>query len=83
LKEWLRYVESLRYEEDMVHVCELETGRNLSDIEDELRSLEDLKDCQEGRTKNLGCQKANEMRSLEDLIDYQKGREEIPEGKGE
>jgi hypothetical protein len=48
---WLRHAKSLRDdEEEMVHVCELEAGRNLSDAEDELRSLEDLRDCQDGRT---------------------------------
>jgi hypothetical protein len=69
LKMWLTHAESLRDEEDMVRVCELETGRNLSD-EDEMRSLEDLRDCQEGRTKISNCQEGNEMRSLRDLIDY-------------
>jgi hypothetical protein len=57
-------------EEEMVHVCEPEAGRNLSD-EDELRSLEDLRDFQEGRTKISNFQVGNEMRSLRDLIDCQ------------
>jgi hypothetical protein len=48
----------------MVHVCEPEAGRNLSDVEDELRSTEDLIDCQEGRTKIPNFQVGNEMRSL-------------------
>jgi hypothetical protein len=78
LKRWLGHDESLRDEQDMVHICEPEDGRNLSDTEDELRSLDDPKDCQEGRTKNSVCQEGNEMRSLEDLIDYHEGREEIP-----
>jgi hypothetical protein len=69
LKEWLRYVESLRDEDEMVHACELETGRNISDVEDELRSLDDLKDCQEGRDGSSNCQVGHEMISLEDLID--------------
>jgi hypothetical protein len=47
LKEWLRYVEDLRVEEEVVHVCEPEAGRNISDDE-EKRSLEDLRDCQAG-----------------------------------
>jgi hypothetical protein len=47
LKEWLRYVEDLRVEEEVVHVCEQEAGRNLSDDE-EKRSLEDLRDYQVG-----------------------------------
>jgi hypothetical protein len=37
-------VESLKDKEEMVHVCELETRRNLTDVKDELRSLDDLKD---------------------------------------
>jgi hypothetical protein len=61
---------------EMVHVCEPEAGRNLSD-EDELRSLEDLRDCQEGRTKISNCQVGNEMRSLWDLIDCQEDSREI------
>jgi hypothetical protein len=34
LKEWLRYVESLRDEEDIVHAYEPEVGRNLNDDEE-------------------------------------------------
>jgi hypothetical protein len=63
-------------EEEMVQVCEPEAGRNLSD-EDELRSLEDLRDCQEGRTEISNCQVGNEMRSLRDLIDCQEDSREI------
>jgi hypothetical protein len=83
---WLRHAESLRYEEKMVHVCEPEVGRNLSD-EDELRSLEDLRDCQEGRTEISNCQEGrteisnsqegNKMRSLQDLINCQEYTEGI------
>jgi hypothetical protein len=77
LKRWLRHAESLRDdEEEMVQVCEPEVGRNLSD-EDELRSLEDLIDCQEGRTKTSNSQVGNEMRSLRDLIDCQEDNREI------
>jgi hypothetical protein len=48
LKRWLRYAENLNGpEEEMVQVCEPETGRDLS----EMRSFEDLKNCQEGREK--------------------------------
>jgi hypothetical protein len=60
----------------MVHVCEPEAGRHLSD-EDELRSLEDIGDYQVGRTKISNCQEGNEMRSLWDLIDYQEDNREI------
>jgi hypothetical protein len=70
LKMWLRHAEILRDEEEMVHVCEPEAGRNLSD-KDEMRSLEDLRDFQEGRTKISNFQVGNEMRSLQDLIDCQ------------
>jgi hypothetical protein len=71
LKIWLRHVEDLKeLEEKMVHVCELEAGRNLSDIEDELRSLEDIKDYQEGKIESLDYQVDSEMGSLRDLIDY-------------
>jgi hypothetical protein len=38
----------------VVHVCELESGRNLSDDE-EKRSLEDLKDCQVGSEEFSIC----------------------------
>jgi hypothetical protein len=48
LRRWLRYVKSLRDEEEMVHVCEPEAGRNLSDDGEE-RSSRDLIDCQVGR----------------------------------
>jgi hypothetical protein len=41
-------VKSLRDEEEMVHICEPEAGRNLSDDEEE-RSLEDLMNCQVGK----------------------------------
>jgi hypothetical protein len=67
----LRHAKDLNEpEEKVVHVCEPEAGRNLSD-EDELRSLEDLRDCQEGRTEISNCQVGNEMRSLWGLIDCQ------------
>jgi hypothetical protein len=42
LKEWLRRIRSLGDREGVVHTCEPETGRNLSDVENEKRSLEDL-----------------------------------------
>jgi hypothetical protein len=77
LKIWLRHVENLnRPEEKMVQVCEPEDGRNLSS-EDDMGSAEDLKDCQEGRTKIPNCQEGNEMRSLRDLIDCQEDSREF------
>jgi hypothetical protein len=46
LKAWLRHAENLNGpEEEIVQVCELEAGRNLSDIDDEQRSAEGLRDC--------------------------------------
>jgi hypothetical protein len=80
----LRHVESLRSEEEVVHICEPEAGRNLSDDE-EKRSLDDLRNCQVGSEELSSFQVGNEMGSLEDLIDCQEGREEIPNfqvGKG-
>jgi hypothetical protein len=48
LKRWLRHVENLSdTEEELIHICEPETGRNLSD-EEEKRSDEDLINCQVG-----------------------------------
>jgi hypothetical protein len=54
LKEWLRYVEDLRVEEEVVHVCEPEAGRNLSDDE-EKRSLEYIRDYQAGSEEFSIC----------------------------
>jgi regulator of replication initiation timing len=49
LKKWFRRVENLSdIEEDMIHICELEFGRHLSD-EEEVRSDKDLINCQESR----------------------------------
>ena len=75
---WLRHAKSLRDdEEEMVHVCELEARRNLSDIKDEHRSTEDLRDCHVCREGNTNYHMGNEMGS-KDLIDYQEGNREIP-----
>jgi hypothetical protein len=75
----LRHVRSLSDREGVVHTCEPETGRNLSDIEDEKRSLEGIKDCQASSEENSDFQMGNEMRSLEDLVDCQEGSTEIPD----
>jgi hypothetical protein len=57
LRGWLRCVEDLNKPvEKVVHVCEPEAGINLSGVEDEQRSHDDLKDCQEGKIENLGGQ---------------------------
>jgi hypothetical protein len=48
LKGWLRYTENLNGPEEMVQVCEPETGDTLSE-ENELGLARDLKNYQEGR----------------------------------
>jgi hypothetical protein len=70
LRVWLWYVESLRGEEDMVHIYEPETGKSLSDDE-ERRSEKGLKKFQVSSEEISGCLDDNEMRSLEDLKDFQ------------
>jgi hypothetical protein len=72
LRRWMRYVKSLRATEEMVHVCEPEAGRNLSDDE-EKRSLKDLIDCQVGRDGLSNCQVGNRKRSSEGLVYCQEG----------
>ena len=66
LRGWLGHTENLDGLEEMVQICELETGRSLSS-KDELGSAEDLKHCQEGREEILDCQVGNGLRSLRDL----------------
>jgi hypothetical protein len=68
-KEWLRCIRSLGDREGVVLTCELETGRNLSDVENEMRSLEDLIDFQVGNKKFPICQvdREKEMRLFESL----------------
>jgi hypothetical protein len=76
-KGWLRHAENLNEpEEEVVHVCEPEDGRNIND-DDELRSLEDLMNYQEGRDEISNCQVGNGMRSLEGLIECQEDSEGI------
>jgi hypothetical protein len=69
LRGWLRYAESLDGPEERVQVCEWETGRDLSNFEDEWGSTKDLKHCQMGRIEILFCHVGNELRSLWDLTD--------------
>jgi hypothetical protein len=76
-------VEDLRVEEEMVHICEPKTGKNLSD--EEGRSITDLMNCQESRDEFSNCQVGNEMRSLEDIIDgweESSGNSYFQEGNG-
>jgi hypothetical protein len=54
LRMWLRYVESLRGEEEMVHICEPETGKSLSDDEQK-RSEKGLRNCQVSSEELSGC----------------------------
>jgi hypothetical protein len=69
LRKWPRHSETLSdIEEELIHIYEPETGRNLSD-EEEVRSDKDLINCQERRDGFSYCEVGNEMRSLEDLID--------------
>jgi hypothetical protein len=75
LRVWMRYVQNLRGEEEMVHICEPKTGRHLNDDE-EKRSKKSLKNCQVSSEELSGCQKGNEKRSMIDLKDYQVGSEE-------
>jgi hypothetical protein len=70
LKGWLRYTGNLNGPEEMFQVCEPETGRGLNDVESELGSAGDLKNCQEGREEIPVFQVGNELRSLQDLRDY-------------
>jgi hypothetical protein len=69
LRRWLRHAEKLNRPEERVHICEPETGRNLSDDEDEMGSAEDLKHCQEGREEIPDFQVGKELRSTKDLTD--------------
>jgi hypothetical protein len=69
LRVWFRYVENLKGEEEVVHIFEPETRRILSDDE-EKRSINDLRNCQEGRSGLLSCQVGNGKRSSVDLKDF-------------
>jgi hypothetical protein len=57
----------------MVHACEPEAGRNLSNNEEE-RSNKDLIGCQAGSEEFSICQVYNKKRSLDDLKDCHEGR---------
>jgi hypothetical protein len=72
LKRWLRHAENLSdTEEEMIHICEPEIGRHLSD-EEEVRSDEDLINCQVGRNGLSSFQVGNRKRSVEGLVYYQR-----------
>jgi hypothetical protein len=77
-RELARLELKLRQDKKMVQACELETGEGLDDDEeDELRSAEDLKDCQEGRVEIPVFQEGNELRLVEDLVDCQEDSQGI------
>jgi hypothetical protein len=76
LRGWLRHAENLDEPEEMVQICEPETGRILGE-ENEMGSAEDLKNCQEGREEIPNCQVGKELRSAEDLTDCQEDSQGI------
>ena len=65
-------MKSLKAIEEMVHACEPEAGRNLSDDEEE-RSSRGLIDCQVGRDGISNFQLGNRKRSSEGLVYCQEG----------
>jgi hypothetical protein len=68
LRRWLRELEDLsEREEELIHTCELEIGRHLSDDE-EVRLVKDFIICQVGRNGISSCQVGNGKRSVEGLI---------------
>jgi len=77
LSGWLRHVENLNETEEMVQVCEPETGRNISDAEDKMGSVENLIGCQEGSPEIPNCQEGKELRLLWNLTDCQEDSQRI------
>jgi hypothetical protein len=73
---WLRYVENLRGEEEVVHIYVPEHGKTLSDDEGK-RSENDLRNFQVGSEELSSCQVGNEKRSLVDLKYFQVSSNEI------
>jgi hypothetical protein len=66
LKWWLRPTKNLYRPEKRVQSCVPDIGRILGE-ENEMRSAEDLKNCQVGRVEIPVFQVGNELRSLGDL----------------
>jgi hypothetical protein len=66
---WLRYVENLIGEEEVVHIYEPKGGKSLNDDEVK-RSEKDLRNCQVGSEELSSFQVANEKRSLVDLKEF-------------
>jgi hypothetical protein len=62
MRRWQRHAKNLSdTEEELIHICEPEIGRNLND-EEEKRSDEDLKNFQVGRNGLSSCQVGNGKR---------------------
>jgi hypothetical protein len=63
MRRWLRHVENLSEpEEELIHICEPETGKSLSDEEEKERSDEDLINFQVGGNGLSNCQVGNGKR---------------------
>jgi hypothetical protein len=54
-------------EEELIHICELEIGKNLSD-EEEKKLDEDNINCQVDRNGISSCQVGNENKSVEGIL---------------
>jgi hypothetical protein len=72
LRVRLRYVEILKGEEELIHICEPNIGRNLND-EEEKRLVEDLINFQGERSEISSFQVGNERILVDGLIDCQEG----------
>jgi len=71
MRRWLRHTGNLsEAEEELIHISEPETKRNLSD-EEENRSDEGLVNCQVGRNGLSSFQVGNGKRSMEGLVYFQ------------
>jgi hypothetical protein len=68
LRGWLRHAKNLDGPEEMVLICEPETGKILGE-ENKMGSAEDIKNFQEGREEIPYFQMGTELRSTEYLMD--------------
>jgi hypothetical protein len=77
MRRWLRHTKNLsETEEELIHICELETGRNLGD-EEEKRSNEYLLNYQVGRNGLSSCQVGNGKRPGRGIVYCQRSNDEI------
>jgi hypothetical protein len=76
LRVWLKYVESIRGEEETVHICEPETGKSLN-YGEEKRSEKGVRNCPVSNEGLLGFLEGNKNRSMVDLKDCQVGSEKF------